>query len=202
MREMVKMTGFSEIDGLTLRSGLPLPGAGGDLAARVARIPGARFLPARPGGFPAILIDDADGAPDGEPTWLAVASAGDSAQALQLGATGVVPPGIEYPALSAAISAARRGLAVLPPEALARLIPGHVAPVTREPNCRGPSLTPREQAVLQLLSEGATNKMIARALDISVHTAKFHVASILGKLDAITRTDAVAQGVRQGFLML
>jgi DNA-binding CsgD family transcriptional regulator len=63
-------------------------------------------------------------------------------------------------------------------------------------------LTPREHAVLQLLSEGATNKMIARALEISVHTAKFHVASILEKLDAVTRTDAVAQGIRQGLLML
>ncbi len=56
--------------------------------------------------------------------------------------------------------------------------------------------------MLALLAVGASNKAIARRLDISVHTAKFHVASILDKLDATGRTDAVAQGVRLGLLML
>jgi hypothetical protein len=50
--------------------------------------------------------------------------------------------------------------------------------------------------------EGASNKEIARRLAISVHTAKFHVASILEKLDATGRTDAVAHAVRLGLLML
>jgi DNA-binding CsgD family transcriptional regulator len=63
-------------------------------------------------------------------------------------------------------------------------------------------LTTREGEVLALLAVGASNKAIARRLDISVHTAKFHVASILDKLDATGRTDAVAQGVRLGLLML
>ena len=53
-------------------------------------------------------------------------------------------------------------------------------------------LTPRELEVLALLAEGASNKMIARRLGISVHTAKFHVGSLLDKLDAVGRTDAVA----------
>jgi DNA-binding NarL/FixJ family response regulator len=92
--------------------------------------------------------------------------------------------------------AVRQGHAVLPPELLREMLPAAEVPYD------GPSLTPREAAVLALLSEGATNKMIARRLEISVHTAKFHVASILEKLDATTRTDAVAQGVRQGLLML
>ncbi|MGH6951784.1 MAG: helix-turn-helix domain-containing protein, partial [Vitreimonas sp.] len=55
------------------------------------------------------------------------------------------------------------------------------------------SLTPRELEVLALLAEGASNKTIARRLNISVHTAKFHVRSVADKLDAIGRTDAVAQ---------
>jgi DNA-binding CsgD family transcriptional regulator len=63
-------------------------------------------------------------------------------------------------------------------------------------------LTARELEVLALLGEGASNKEIARRLAISVHTAKFHVASILDKLDATGRTDAVAHAVRLGLLML
>jgi len=63
-------------------------------------------------------------------------------------------------------------------------------------------LTARELEVLQLMSEGASNKIIARHLDISVHTAKFHVGSILEKLGAGSRADAVARGIRLGFVLL
>jgi DNA-binding CsgD family transcriptional regulator len=63
-------------------------------------------------------------------------------------------------------------------------------------------LTPREIEVLQLLAEGASNKAIARRLGISVHTAKFHVASLLDKLDAVGRTDAVAHAARIGVIHL
>lgn len=64
------------------------------------------------------------------------------------------------------------------------------------------TLTPRELEVLALMAEGASNKSIARRLGISVHTAKFHVGSLLDKLDATGRTDAVAQAVRQGVIHL
>jgi DNA-binding CsgD family transcriptional regulator len=63
-------------------------------------------------------------------------------------------------------------------------------------------LTPRELEVLGLLSEGASNKAIARRLGISVHTAKFHVASLLDKLDAAGRTDAVTHAARLGVINL
>ncbi|MGH6681731.1 MAG: response regulator transcription factor [Bradyrhizobium sp.] len=63
-------------------------------------------------------------------------------------------------------------------------------------------LTPRELDVLGLLAEGASNKTIARQLGISVHTAKFHVASILDKLDATGRTDAVTHAARRGVIHL
>jgi DNA-binding CsgD family transcriptional regulator len=62
--------------------------------------------------------------------------------------------------------------------------------------------TPREAQVLELLAEGASNKEIARRLGISVHTAKFHVAHVLDKLDATGRADAVAHAARLGLLML
>jgi DNA-binding NarL/FixJ family response regulator len=63
-----------------------------------------------------------------------------------------------------------------------------------------PPLTGREQEVLRLLAEGASNKTIARRLGISVHTAKFHVSQFLDKLDATGRTDAVAHATRLGVI--
>ncbi len=63
-------------------------------------------------------------------------------------------------------------------------------------------LTPREIEVLRLMAEGASNKAIARRLGITVHTVKFHVGSLLDKLDAIGRTDAVAHAARLGVIQL
>ncbi|MBX3576631.1 MAG: response regulator transcription factor [Rhizobiaceae bacterium] len=63
-------------------------------------------------------------------------------------------------------------------------------------------LSARELDVLAQLTEGAPNKVIARRLGISVHTAKFHVASILAKLGAANRTDAIAIAMREGLVLL
>jgi DNA-binding CsgD family transcriptional regulator len=64
------------------------------------------------------------------------------------------------------------------------------------------SLSGREIEVLRRVAEGATNKSIARSLGISHHTVKFHVAAILQKLGATTRTDAAAQAIRAGLFMV
>ncbi|MET4200516.1 helix-turn-helix transcriptional regulator [Bradyrhizobium sp. LA6.12] len=64
------------------------------------------------------------------------------------------------------------------------------------------ALTQRELDVLALMAEGASNKLIARQLGISVHTVKFHVGSLLDKLDATGRTDAVAHAARRGVIEL
>ena len=63
-------------------------------------------------------------------------------------------------------------------------------------------LTPREQEVLRLLADGLPNKSIAERLTVSEHTVKFHVASILGKLGAQSRTEAVVLATRSGLLPL
>jgi len=63
-------------------------------------------------------------------------------------------------------------------------------------------LTPREMQVLELLAEGLPNKAIARRLDISDQTVKFHVAAICGKLGAANRTDAVRLGITRGLVSL
>ncbi len=63
-------------------------------------------------------------------------------------------------------------------------------------------LTPRELEVLTAMADSATNKAITRRLGISFHTAKFHVAAVLGKLDADTRTEAVMKAAQLGIVML
>jgi DNA-binding CsgD family transcriptional regulator len=75
---------------------------------------------------------------------------------------------------------------------------------SRAPAAAGPdgALTPREREVLGHLAEGVSNKTIARRLGISIHTVKFHVASLIDKLDATGRTDAVAHAARLGVIQL
>jgi len=63
-------------------------------------------------------------------------------------------------------------------------------------------LTPRESEVLRLLADGLGNKEIAMRLNISEHTIKFHIRSILGKLGASSRTEAVSRGLRSGLIEL
>ena len=65
-----------------------------------------------------------------------------------------------------------------------------------------PTLTTREMDVLRLLAQGLGNKSIARELAISSHTAKYHVASVLAKLGAHTRAEAVSHGIRRGVVPL
>jgi DNA-binding CsgD family transcriptional regulator len=83
---------------------------------------------------------------------------------------------------------------------------GDVAVVSSQTAVKAPDqdapLTPREIQVLSLLAEGASNKSIARRLGISVHTVKFHVASLLDKFEASGRTDAVTHAVRLGVIQL
>jgi DNA-binding NarL/FixJ family response regulator len=64
------------------------------------------------------------------------------------------------------------------------------------------ALTPRELQVLQLVAQGLPNKGIARRLGISENTAKFHVASVCGKLSASSRTEAVTIAARRGLILL
>ena len=63
-------------------------------------------------------------------------------------------------------------------------------------------LTAREREVLELVANGLSNRLIAQALGVSEHTVKFHVGSLLDKLGADTRADAVARAARRGLLTL
>jgi DNA-binding NarL/FixJ family response regulator len=99
----------------------------------------------------------------------------------------------------AAVEAVASGLAVVDPRELESLLASTAtAPVSTETH----TLTARELEVLRMMAEGAANKAIAWKLGISDHTVKFHVASILAKLNAASRTEAVTMGVRQGLILL
>lgn len=111
---------------------------------------------------------------------------------------------IDDPALADRLASLLGGVA-----GLALAAPGQAADLAIVPRARPGNvesgdveLTPRELDVLALMAEGASNKAIARQLGISVHTAKFHVGSILDKLDATGRTDAVAHAARRGVIHL
>jgi DNA-binding NarL/FixJ family response regulator len=107
-----------------------------------------------------------------------------------------LPSDIDAPALAAAVRAAAAGLIVLDPTVAGATGVHAQARATDE----GESLTAREREVLHLVAEGLPNKAIARELNISEHTAKFHVGSLLGKLGAASRTEAVTLATRRGIL--
>ena len=96
--------------------------------------------------------------------------------------------------LDAALRAAAAGLLVRSPELAS---PGFDALADGAPE---PLLTPREIEVLRMLAEGLVNKDIASRMNISDHTVKFHISSILEKLGAATRTEAVTIGIRRGLI--
>lgn len=128
---------------------------------------------------------------------LALARDEDSAlDLLRAGALGVLLRDAEGERLVAALRAVATGLGVFEPALLRSLLSARATPPD------GPVLTPREAEVLRLMAEGLSNKLIADRLKISDHTAKFHVNSILNKLGAETRTEAVVSAARRGLLML
>ncbi len=71
---------------------------------------------------------------------------------------------------------------------------------TVQPRPLGHDLTEREHEVLALMAEGITNPQIAEKLFVSRSTIKFHVSSILGKLGAASRTEAVALALQHGLV--
>jgi DNA-binding NarL/FixJ family response regulator len=124
--------------------------------------------------------------------------------ALNFGAAAILPRSASWTDISTAIRVAANGFIVLQRELLGTLL-GESAPHDGSLGAdaaRRARLTPRELEVLVAMADGASNKAIARRLDISFHTAKFHVAAILEKLDADSRTEAVTRAAQLGLVML
>lgn len=122
-------------------------------------------------------------------------------RSLPLRGWGIVPQDASTDELASTIIAAAQGSVVLPVRIANRLIEQHprAASLVDQP---AEALTPREREVLELISQGLSNKLIARALRISEHTVKFHVSSIYTKLGASSRTEAVNRGARSGLITL
>jgi DNA-binding NarL/FixJ family response regulator len=126
-----------------------------------------------------------------------------SAQALRMGARAVLPAELPRAQLLAALEAVSRGfLVAMPVEAETIVAVSQIPSATNGVEELLEPLTPREQEVLRMLALGLANKEIAARLNISEHTVKFHVAAILGKLGAASRTEAVAKGIRHGLILL
>lgn len=114
---------------------------------------------------------------------------------LRQGARGALPPNASPIEIRAALEAVAAGLLVLPAQDM------HSWPA---PNTvlSDTGITNREREVLRLLAEGVGNKEIAWRLSITEHTVKFHVSSLMSKLNAGSRTEAVTQGIRRGYVAL
>ena len=115
--------------------------------------------------------------------------------ALEAGAIGYLLKNISADELAAAIRKAHQGRATLAPEAAQVLVQA-----TRASHKLGHDLTAREREVLALLAQGLSNRQIASELIVSHSTIKFHVSSILGKLSAASRTEAVALALQHGLI--
>lgn len=120
--------------------------------------------------------------------------------ALKQGVKAVLPDNATGPQIAAAIEAVAAGLTVLHPLEVEALLPPSALEESLE--TLPEALTPREIEVLRSMAEGRGNKEIAARLGISEHTVKFHVASVMGKLGAASRTEAVTLGIRRGLVLL
>lgn len=145
-------------------------------------------VPSPTDGNPVVVLIDAPSA-----EW--------TASALRSDVKAVLPREVEPDELVQAIHAAYAGLVLLDPETahgLAARVPRPVQPrsATQEP------LTAREVEVLRMLAEGLGNHEMAVRFGLSDHTIKFHISSILDKLGAASRTEAVTLGIRMGIVPL
>jgi DNA-binding NarL/FixJ family response regulator len=144
-------------------------------------------LPPESGTTPTVLLSS-----DPQPVW--------TLDALRRGVRALLPRDASPSEILAAVQAAAGDFAVVAAEDLATWL-AVSAPREAELS-RDSTLTPRELEVLRIMADGGANKTIAWKLGVSEHTAKFHVASILSKLGAASRTEAVTIGIRKGLLLL
>jgi DNA-binding NarL/FixJ family response regulator len=200
----------SEIGGASSAIAVELSIDDPELAERVRIMliasPGIEIVDAEDGRMPQARVTD--GAVELSPNVpvLVLTGASGVMEALQAGASAVLPECADGDLLCTAIRAAAQGLVTLSAEFRDHLVdasgPRSALESDAEDEPPPIELTARELQVLRLLAEGESNKSIARRLGITPHTAKFHVASIVAKLGATGRTDAVAKAMRLGLVMI
>jgi DNA-binding NarL/FixJ family response regulator len=131
---------------------------------------------------------------DSQPLW--------TIEALRLGVRALLRRDAPPAEVLAAVEAAANGLAILDPQDLDALLSSAAPAPAQAEGESSSALTPRELEVLRMMAEGVANKIIAWKLGISEHTVKFHVASILARRGASSRTEAVMIGIRKGLVLL
>jgi len=170
-----------------------------DLDTRASAAAMLDFLEAAAAGTGSVaLIDDPD------PAWVR--------SALRASAHAIISRDANSEDMQLAIQAAEAGFVLLHPTSVQGLLQNNAIDQMRDISDEDidqenldredliEDLTARESEVLRLVSMGLGNKEIAARLAISEHTAKFHISSILGKLHAASRTEAVSLGIRKGLI--
>jgi len=169
--------------------GMAVVGSAADADVVLTETPPADEEPPWAGAAAVVLTDDV------RPEWIR--------EALRSGVRAVVARQAGEAEILAAIEAVAAGLVAIEPQMMEPMLNASAPLAQRgvaEPGVE--PLTPREIEVLRMLAEGDANKAIAWKLGISEHTVKFHVSSIMSKLGAASRTEAVATGIRQGLVFL
>ncbi len=123
----------------------------------------------------------------------------DLAECMRLGARGYLLKNINAEFLLSSIRRAVEGDSVLSPEMTTKLIQRMRQPAQKQNEPAYESLTPRERETLAWLAQGASNKEIARTLDVAESTIKVHVQNILRKLELHSRVQAAVYAVENGF---
>jgi len=144
-----------------------------------------------------LLLEDA---PDTKVLMLTVSEdADDLIDTLRAGATGYLLKNIDTDTLVQSIRKAAEGEAVVSPQMTSKLVQGLKSPEKAEPTAaEKDKLSPREREILAFLAKGASNKEIARDLDLAESTVKIHVQHILRKLNLTSRVQAAVYAVEAG----
>lgn len=148
-----------------------------------------------------LLVSDDSATPSATPPTTPV-------DAIRQGAHAILPNDLTDPQLAAAIEAVATGLGVFIPSETPNETPDETPDTMLPFSAYSPpprpreALTAREVEVLHAMADGLANKEIAARLRISENTAKFHVGSVMGKLGARSRTEAVMLGVRYGLVLI
>jgi len=116
--------------------------------------------------------------------------------AIDVGCSGFLTKDRAAADVAAAVRGAAAGEALISPALLSRLLPQ----LNRTQRVVGGDLSDREREILEFLAKGWTNKVIAAELFLSVNTIRNHVQSVLAKLEAHSKLEAVSTAVREGII--